>query len=373
MPQIFSRSANTLTRASVFAVPLLGCFLVWGVFVFGQSSYGTGSGIDRVQPVPFSHEHHVGVLGIDCRYCHTSVENSSYAGMPPTKTCMNCHSQIWVGSDMLEPVRESYRTDDSLHVAARLQPARLRLLRPQHPRPQRRRLLDLPRPDRRDAVHVPGAVAADGVVPGLPPQPGAEPSAARRCSTCSWQPPPDQLERGPRAGRSSTSFTTPDTLPLARCATDEPAQRPVPELADLQGRLDGAQGKKYWRTAGRAGRHRRLSGVDAPRVPGAGGGLARAAEPAPVPDADGRLAGPGRRLAAARSGRPRRSRSCPTSAQPEEVVPGKPLFFATAMTLGGAGVGLLVESHVGRPTKIEGNPDHPASLGATDPFTRPPC
>ncbi len=114
MPQIFSRSANTLTRASVFAVPLLGCFLVWGAFVFGQSSYGTGSGIDRVQPVPFSHEHHVGVLGIDCRYCHTSVENSSYAGLPPTKTCMNCHSQIWLGSNMLEPVRKSYRTNDSL-------------------------------------------------------------------------------------------------------------------------------------------------------------------------------------------------------------------------------------------------------------------
>ncbi len=64
--------------------------------------------------MPFSHEHHVGVLGIDCRYCHTSVENSSYAGLPPTKTCMNCHSQIWVGSDMLEPVRDSYRTDASL-------------------------------------------------------------------------------------------------------------------------------------------------------------------------------------------------------------------------------------------------------------------
>src|SRR5688572_2376247 len=56
--------------------------------------------------------------------------------------------------------------------------------------------------------------------------------------------------------------------------------------------------------------------------------------------------------------------------QPEEEIPGKPLFFATAMTLGGVGSGLLVESHEGRPTKIEGNPDHPASKGATDVFAQ---
>ncbi len=59
--------------------------------------------------MPFSHEHHVAGLGIDCRYCHTSVETSAFAGIPPTKTCMNCHSQIWTDSPMLEPVRESFR------------------------------------------------------------------------------------------------------------------------------------------------------------------------------------------------------------------------------------------------------------------------
>ena len=99
MPQIFPRGANTLARVTIAAVPLLACFLVWGAFVYGRSSYGSGEGVDQVQTVPFSHEHHVGVLGIDCRYCHTSVETSSYAGLPPTKTCMNCHSQIWVGSE----------------------------------------------------------------------------------------------------------------------------------------------------------------------------------------------------------------------------------------------------------------------------------
>lgn len=88
--------------------------VTWAAAVYTGSSYGTGAGVAPVQPVPFSHQHHVGDLGLDCRYCHTSVEHSSFAGIPPTKTCMNCHSQMWVGSEMLEPVRASYRTDKSI-------------------------------------------------------------------------------------------------------------------------------------------------------------------------------------------------------------------------------------------------------------------
>jgi hypothetical protein len=114
MPQVFPRSTNTIAKVSLIGSLLLAAFLVWVCLVYTRSSYGTDAGVVRVQPVPFSHEHHVGVLGIDCRYCHTTVEYSSYAGMPPTKTCMNCHSQIWVGSDVLEPVRESYKTGKSL-------------------------------------------------------------------------------------------------------------------------------------------------------------------------------------------------------------------------------------------------------------------
>ncbi len=79
-----------------------------------RSPYTTYQGIAHVQPVPFSHQHHNAGLGIDCRYCHTSVENSSFAGIPPTKTCMNCHSQIWTNAALLEPVRESYRTGNSI-------------------------------------------------------------------------------------------------------------------------------------------------------------------------------------------------------------------------------------------------------------------
>jgi hypothetical protein len=114
VPQIFPRSANTIAKGTLVGSLLLVAFVIWACLVYARSSYGTAAGEVRVQPVPFSHEHHVGVLGIDCRYCHTSVEKSSYSGLPATKVCMNCHSQIWVGSDVLEPVRESYRTGKSL-------------------------------------------------------------------------------------------------------------------------------------------------------------------------------------------------------------------------------------------------------------------
>lgn len=114
MPQIFPRSMNIVARASILGGLLLLATLLWMGLIFTRSSYGTGTSVAVVQPVPFSHQKHVSLLGIDCRYCHTSVEYSSFAGIPPTKTCMNCHSQIWVGSPMLEPVRESYRTGESL-------------------------------------------------------------------------------------------------------------------------------------------------------------------------------------------------------------------------------------------------------------------
>lgn len=114
MPDIFPRSTNTIAKVTLWGSPVAAAFVLWVCLIYTRSSYGTGAGVIRVQPVPFSHQHHVGDLGIDCRYCHTTVEYSPYAGMPPTRTCMNCHSQMWVGSETLEPVRESYRTGKSL-------------------------------------------------------------------------------------------------------------------------------------------------------------------------------------------------------------------------------------------------------------------
>jgi hypothetical protein len=114
MPQIFHRSTNTLSRVSIgAAIGLLGvtAAVAGGLF---QSTYLTGVRVPQDQPIPFSHAHHVGGLGIDCRYCHATVETSSFAGMPATETCMNCHKQIWSDAPMLAPVRESYRTGQPL-------------------------------------------------------------------------------------------------------------------------------------------------------------------------------------------------------------------------------------------------------------------
>ena len=114
MPQIFHRSSNSLSRISILAVVVLVSTLLGVIGMLNRSPYLTQAGVIRDQPVPFSHEHHVRGLGIDCRYCHTSVETSNFAGIPATKTCMTCHSQIWSDSPTLEPVRESFRTGQPL-------------------------------------------------------------------------------------------------------------------------------------------------------------------------------------------------------------------------------------------------------------------
>jgi len=114
MAQIFPRSSNTWSRVSIGAILFSAVGFFFVVEALQRSPYTSWRGVARTQPVPFSHQHHVGGLGIDCRYCHTSVEVSSFAGIPPTKTCMNCHAQIWTSAEMLAPVRESFRTGTSL-------------------------------------------------------------------------------------------------------------------------------------------------------------------------------------------------------------------------------------------------------------------
>ena len=112
--QVFHRSTTSISRFTIFGAIFVLLLLAWVGEEIQRSPYINYIGVAQTQPVPFSHQHHVGGLGIDCRYCHTSVENSSFAGLPPTKTCMNCHSQIWTNTPMLEPVRSSFRSGKSL-------------------------------------------------------------------------------------------------------------------------------------------------------------------------------------------------------------------------------------------------------------------
>src|SRR5262245_23849907 len=114
MSQIFPRNANALARSSLAILLSVGLVAVWLVYVLMFSSWATKHNEVVEQPIQFSHAHHVGGVGLDCRYCHTSVEKSSFAGIPPTKTCMNCHAQLWNTAPILEPVRASFRNDAPL-------------------------------------------------------------------------------------------------------------------------------------------------------------------------------------------------------------------------------------------------------------------
>lgn len=196
MAQIFSRGSNSFARVSLFGGfgGLLGlCALVYFIYL---SPYTTDQYVPRTQEVPFSHQHHVSGLGIDCRYCHTSVETSSYAGMPPTETCMTCHSKVWTDAPLLAPVRQSLATQQPLRW---------------------KRVNDLP-----DfvffnhSIHVQkgvGCSTCHGAVDQMPLTWKAHSLYMRWCLDCheapekqlrpkeelydmQWQPPPDQAERG---------------------------------------------------------------------------------------------------------------------------------------------------------------------------------
>jgi hypothetical protein len=114
MAQIFHRSTNFISRFSLFSSLFLAGLALTAVLGAARSPYLTGQYVTRDQPIQFSHKHHVGDDGIDCRYCHTGVEVSATAGIPPTKTCMNCHSVLFNTAGYLEPVRASFRDDKSI-------------------------------------------------------------------------------------------------------------------------------------------------------------------------------------------------------------------------------------------------------------------
>ncbi len=114
MAQIFHRSANSLAKVSIAAAVFVLGGILWAAYRIDQGAFITDVDVVKDQPVPFSHKHHVSDDGIDCRYCHTSVETSPFAGLPATEICMGCHSQIWKNAEVLEPVRASWQTGQSL-------------------------------------------------------------------------------------------------------------------------------------------------------------------------------------------------------------------------------------------------------------------
>jgi len=117
MPQVFNQSSNFLARLTLIGGAATAAAIALVAFMLVRSDYATGANTPPPQPVPFSHKHHSGGDGIDCRYCHTSVEESYYAGIPPTQTCMNCHNQLWANSPNLAPVRDSWQTGQPIQWA----------------------------------------------------------------------------------------------------------------------------------------------------------------------------------------------------------------------------------------------------------------
>lgn len=115
MPQLFRPYADTVARLVLAAIPVLSGLAIGIPYWVMRSDYITGDTVTRDQPVPFSHAHHVGGLGIDCRYCHTAVENSAVASIPATHICMTCHSELYTQTAMLAPVRESLVNQQPIH------------------------------------------------------------------------------------------------------------------------------------------------------------------------------------------------------------------------------------------------------------------
>jgi len=114
MAQLFRPSSNTIAKVSIAAAVLLACGTLAVAYIMDRGPWMTSVRMAPEQPIPFSHKHHVKDDGIDCRYCHTGVENSGYAGLPPSETCMSCHSQIWTNASLLQPLRDSWASGKSL-------------------------------------------------------------------------------------------------------------------------------------------------------------------------------------------------------------------------------------------------------------------
>ena len=169
MAQLFPRGSNAFARISIVVVLVVVGTGLTILLNTNRLHYTTDVQVARKQPVPFSHKHHVTGVGLDCRYCHTSVEESSFANIPPVETCMTCHSQIWTESPLLEPIRESYRTGNPIEWVRIHDLPRFCLFQSQHSRPQRHRMSNMSRAGRSNAPDVESEHPQYGMVSGMSP------------------------------------------------------------------------------------------------------------------------------------------------------------------------------------------------------------
>jgi len=115
MPQLFPPRSNTFSKLSILVAVILLAGIAGGVVWYTHSPAFTKVGVEVSQPVAFPHNFHINGLGLDCRYCHTGVDQSSFADIPPAETCMSCHSQVATDSPMLQPVRDSFTNGTPIH------------------------------------------------------------------------------------------------------------------------------------------------------------------------------------------------------------------------------------------------------------------
>ena len=113
MAQIFPRWTNKVPIVLAAAPPVLGVAVILGIWYWFSPEF-TDVGYEPEQPVAFSHALHAGEMGMDCRYCHNTVERAGMAAIPPTDTCMNCHANVATDSALLEPVRASHESGEPI-------------------------------------------------------------------------------------------------------------------------------------------------------------------------------------------------------------------------------------------------------------------
>jgi hypothetical protein len=108
MPGLFPRWSNTVLRLALVLVGACAACAIAAPMIYVRTPFDRGQLFPVDQPVEFDHRHHVRDDGIDCRYCHATVERAPSAGIPATSVCVGCHSQVWRTSPLLDPVRRSY-------------------------------------------------------------------------------------------------------------------------------------------------------------------------------------------------------------------------------------------------------------------------